>query len=76
VMRNPGFAGEKEVELLSYIKDLLTHIDKVVGQAFNNKSLFESVAPLLPGTAIPATEAIDNGDSRWNHSPQEVVAAT
>ncbi len=76
VMRNPGFAGEKEVELLSYIKDLLTHIDKVVGQAFNNKSLFESVAPLLPGTAIPATEAIDNGDSLWNHSPQEVVAAT
>ncbi len=75
VMRNPGFAGEKELELLSYIKDLLTDIDRVVGQAFNNKSLFENVAPLLPGTAIPATNSIENGDNRWNHSAEEVVAA-
>jgi hypothetical protein len=74
VMRCPGFAGEKETELLSYIKDLLTHIDWVVGQAFNNKSLFENVAPLLPGTAIPATESIENGDNRWIHSPEEVGA--
>jgi len=76
VMRSPGFAGEKEMELLSYIKDLLTHIDWAVGQAFNNKSLFENVAPLLPGTAIPATEFVENGDSRWNHSPEKVVAVT
>jgi len=75
VMRSPGFAGEKELELLSYIKDLLTHIDWVVGQSFNTKSLFENVAPLLPGTAIPATNSIENGDNRWDHSAEEVVAA-
>ncbi len=75
VMRSQGFAREKELELLSNLKDILTHINLVVGEAFNYKSLFENLAPLLPGTAMPATQDEGNGATQWNHSPEEVLTA-
>jgi hypothetical protein len=56
VMRSPGFMEEKEKALLSEIKNILTNIDWVVGKAFDYKSLFESVGPLLPGLANTSSQ--------------------
>ncbi len=64
VMRSPGFAEETEIELLSQMKDLLTHIDQQVGKAFNYKSQFETLASLLPGASLATVGYDKNGGGR------------
>jgi len=61
VMRSPGFMEEKETALLSEMKNILAYIDWVIGKAFDYKSLFESVVPLLPGVAMTSSQCEENG---------------
>ncbi len=64
VMRSPGFAEENETVLLSEMKDILFHIDTQIGKAFNFKSQFETLAPLLPGAALVTAGFGGNGGAQ------------